>query len=68
MISFHASQAKIANSSRKHAEINIIFFVSALGTHNCAMTEFTSTGAAFWMLQLLLELDNLNSELKLYYF
>ena len=64
MISFHGSQAKIVKSIRKQLKINIIFFVSSLGTQNCAMAEFTSTGAAFWMLQLLSELNNLKSELN----
>ena len=64
MIHFHASQAKIFKSTRKHVEINIILFVSSLETQNCAMAEFTSTGAAFWMLQLLSELNNLKSELN----
>ena len=65
MISFHASQAKIVKSTRKHVEMNITIFVSALGTQNCAIADFTAMGAAFWMFQLLSELNNLKSELNL---
>ena len=61
MIHFHASQAKIFKSTRKHVEINII---SSLGTQNCAMAQFTSTGAALLMLQLISEINNLKSELN----
>ena len=68
VITLQASEAKIVKSTGNHVEIIMIFFVSALGTQNCAMAEFTTIGAAFSMLQLLSELNNLKSELNFIFF